>query len=74
MNRIAWRLATAGLLMAFTAAAQTVPQQERTLSKAESAIVARQMPQDWQNISFVCEVNPATAQASRFQSTPLPPQ
>ncbi len=31
-------------------------------------------PQGWQNISFVCEVNPATAKVTSFQSTPLPPQ
>src|SRR5665213_3346125 len=131
MNRIAWRFAAAGLLMAFTAVAQTVPRQERALSKAEYSIVARQIatlkspgerrmaagwsdakkmaemicrpaalralqkqnravdrvflgtedpttltlessarltgtgeyrtPQGWQNISFICEVNPVTA-------------
>jgi hypothetical protein len=31
-------------------------------------------PQGWQNISFVCEVKPATANVTRFQSTRLPAQ
>lgn len=31
-------------------------------------------PQGWQNISFVCEVNPATAKVTSFQSIPLPAQ
>ncbi len=31
-------------------------------------------PQGWQNISFVCEVNPATAKVASFQFIPVPPQ